>query len=50
MDAAVIPSSKSSIGFIRLAAVLALMLAALSLSFSVAGPSYPHPELDIVGP
>ena len=50
MDAAVIQRLRSSIGFILLAAVLALILVALSLSFLVAGPSYPHPDLDIVGP
>jgi hypothetical protein len=50
MDVAAIPSSRNSIGFIRLATVLGLILVALSLSFSIAGPSYPQPDLDIVGP
>ncbi len=50
MDASALETSTRSVSFLRFAAVLALVLFALSLPFLITGPGYQHPETDIVGP
>lgn len=50
MKASAASVSTGPISFLNLAAVLILLLVALSLLFLITGPSYQHPETDIVGP
>ncbi len=50
MKASAIGIPTSSVGPVRLAAVLAVVLFALSLPFLITGPAYQRSDADIVGP
>jgi len=50
MKASALPIPTNSVGLVRLAAVLALVLFALSLPFLLTGPAYQRPDANIVGP